>query len=152
MLFNLDNYCQVFGMQKLPEKHHPENIYVQPESKLHTFHFCRWLGLLCACQYDRLRFRISSSWDKKAVQMEKNEFHNWFTQALASRQLHSGQCSSVRKVLLRIKKRRTNFQNARCYSEAKSRLTCRLCAHQPLQRANSRWERYREEALHLLPC
>lgn len=33
MLYNLDNYCQVFGMQKLTEKHHPENIYVQPESK-----------------------------------------------------------------------------------------------------------------------
>ena len=34
MLYNLDNYSAVFGMQKLGEKTHPENIYVQPESKL----------------------------------------------------------------------------------------------------------------------
>jgi hypothetical protein len=33
MLYNLDNYVSVFGMQKLPEKNHPENIYTQPESK-----------------------------------------------------------------------------------------------------------------------
>jgi hypothetical protein len=33
MLFNLDNYSNVFGMEKLAEKQHPENIYVQPESK-----------------------------------------------------------------------------------------------------------------------
>jgi hypothetical protein len=28
MLYNLDNYSQVFGMQKLSEKQHPENIYI----------------------------------------------------------------------------------------------------------------------------
>ena len=27
MLYNLDTYCEVFGMQKLSEKNHPENIY-----------------------------------------------------------------------------------------------------------------------------
>jgi len=33
MLHNIDAYRQVFGMPKLGEKEHPENIYVQPESK-----------------------------------------------------------------------------------------------------------------------
>jgi len=33
MLYNLDNYSSVFGMQKLGEKTHPENIYVEPKSK-----------------------------------------------------------------------------------------------------------------------
>lgn len=33
MLYNLDNYSKVFGMRKLGEKQHPENIYMQPESK-----------------------------------------------------------------------------------------------------------------------
>ncbi len=81
MLYNLDNYCQVFGMQKLTEKHHPENIYVQPESKYRNLQVFRWLGLLCACQYHWLRFRISASRHKKAVQMEKNEFHHGLAEA-----------------------------------------------------------------------
>jgi hypothetical protein len=38
MLFNLDNYSNVFGMDRLSEKQHPENIYVQPESKCFLFH------------------------------------------------------------------------------------------------------------------
>jgi hypothetical protein len=33
MLNNIDGYKAAFGMQKLGEKQHPENIYVQPESK-----------------------------------------------------------------------------------------------------------------------
>lgn len=33
MLNNIDMYCRVFSMQKLGEKQHPENIYIQPESK-----------------------------------------------------------------------------------------------------------------------
>ena len=34
MLENIDMYCSAFGMEKLGEKQHPENIYIQPESKL----------------------------------------------------------------------------------------------------------------------
>lgn len=33
MLHNIDDYNATFGMLKLTEKQHPENIYVQPESK-----------------------------------------------------------------------------------------------------------------------
>ena len=33
MLYNLDNYASVFGIRKMAEKQHPENIYIQPESK-----------------------------------------------------------------------------------------------------------------------
>lgn len=33
MLKHIDGYCTVFNMHKLGEKQHPENIYVQPESK-----------------------------------------------------------------------------------------------------------------------
>jgi len=33
MLLNINEYCKQFDMQKLGEKQHPENIYVQPESK-----------------------------------------------------------------------------------------------------------------------
>ena len=33
MLNNIDAYQAAFGMQKMREKQHPENIYVQPESK-----------------------------------------------------------------------------------------------------------------------
>ena len=33
MLLNIDEYRKQFGMLKLAEKQHPENIYVQPESK-----------------------------------------------------------------------------------------------------------------------
>ena len=33
MLENIDMYCSAFGMQKMAEKQHPENIYIQPESK-----------------------------------------------------------------------------------------------------------------------
>lgn len=36
MLYNLDQYSSVFGMGKMSEKTHPENIYVQPESKYRT--------------------------------------------------------------------------------------------------------------------
>lgn len=49
MLYNLDNYSQVFGMQKLAEKQHPENIYIQPESKSTLIYlyiiYTRWLSL-----------------------------------------------------------------------------------------------------------
>lgn len=34
MLWNINKYCKVFQMEKLREKQHPENIYVQPKSKL----------------------------------------------------------------------------------------------------------------------
>lgn len=37
MLHNLDNYMRVFGMEKLAEKQHPENIYTQPISKYPSF-------------------------------------------------------------------------------------------------------------------
>ena len=33
MLYNLDNYASVLGIRKMAEKQHPENIYIQPESK-----------------------------------------------------------------------------------------------------------------------
>lgn len=34
MLNNIDGYCKVFtGMEKLAEKQHPENIYLEPTSK-----------------------------------------------------------------------------------------------------------------------
>ena len=33
MLNHIDAYCAAFGMEKLGEKQHPENIYTQPESK-----------------------------------------------------------------------------------------------------------------------
>ena len=34
MLNNIDEYCKVFsGMEKLGEKQHPENIYLEPLSK-----------------------------------------------------------------------------------------------------------------------
>jgi hypothetical protein len=39
MLYNLDNYSNVFRMEKLSEKTHPENIYVQPESKPYFYSF-----------------------------------------------------------------------------------------------------------------
>jgi hypothetical protein len=32
MLYNLDQYSQVFGMKKMDEKQHPEIIYIQPEN------------------------------------------------------------------------------------------------------------------------
>lgn len=35
MLNNIDAYRATFGMEKLREKEHPENIYVQPESKFY---------------------------------------------------------------------------------------------------------------------
>jgi hypothetical protein len=37
MLNNIDAYSKTFSMPKLPQKHHPENIYVQPESKCLPF-------------------------------------------------------------------------------------------------------------------
>lgn len=37
MLNNIDSYRATFGMPKLGEKQHPENIYVQPESKCRSF-------------------------------------------------------------------------------------------------------------------
>jgi len=39
MLNNIDGYKAAFGMQKLGEKQHPENIYVQPESKSRFYIF-----------------------------------------------------------------------------------------------------------------
>ena len=39
MLNNIDGYKEAFGMPKLAEKQHPENIYLEPQSKL--------LPLLC---------------------------------------------------------------------------------------------------------
>jgi hypothetical protein len=36
MLNNIDGYGQAFGMPKLAEKQHPENIYLEPQSKLLT--------------------------------------------------------------------------------------------------------------------
>ena len=34
MLNNIDAYCKVFpGQEKLAEKQHPENIYLEPKSK-----------------------------------------------------------------------------------------------------------------------
>lgn len=33
MLNNIELYSRAFGMQRLGEKQHPENIYIQPESK-----------------------------------------------------------------------------------------------------------------------
>ena len=36
MLNNIDDYGQAFGMPKLAEKQHPENIYLEPQSKLLT--------------------------------------------------------------------------------------------------------------------
>ena len=33
MLNNIDGYVKAFGMRKMGEKQHPENIYLQPESK-----------------------------------------------------------------------------------------------------------------------
>ena len=71
MLYNLDNYSAVFGMQKLSEKTHPENIYVQPESKqkftILQLLFARWLSLLRSSQHDRLRFWISTSRNKEKI-------------------------------------------------------------------------------------
>ena len=33
MLNNIDGYREAFGMEKLGEKQHPENIYLEPQSK-----------------------------------------------------------------------------------------------------------------------
>ena len=33
MLNNIDAYREAFGMEKLAEKQHPENIYLEPQSK-----------------------------------------------------------------------------------------------------------------------
>lgn len=49
MLYNLEAYSRVFGMPKLPEKEHPENIYIEPASKFsHPFlnTVCRRPGVL----------------------------------------------------------------------------------------------------------
>jgi hypothetical protein len=48
MLNNIDAYRATFGMPKLGEKQHPENIYVQPESKCRSSNSSRRPGLLCA--------------------------------------------------------------------------------------------------------
>lgn len=69
-------------MQKLSEKTHPENIYVQPESKptlqqLTTLNF-RWTSLFCTSEHDWLRFRLSTFRDQEKIQVEKDEFHNRF--------------------------------------------------------------------------
>ena len=36
MLNHIDGYRAAFGMHKMAEKQHPENIYLEPESKLFT--------------------------------------------------------------------------------------------------------------------
>lgn len=67
MLYNLDNYSAVFGMQKLGEKTHPENIYVQPESKLKyqlstaTFQMDKFILFVQTPQVPTLAFHASGS-------------------------------------------------------------------------------------------
>jgi len=49
MLYNLDHYVNVFNMQKMMEKEHPENIYIEPKRKFpSTFfnNYFRWPGVL----------------------------------------------------------------------------------------------------------
>lgn len=46
MLNNIEAYKTTFGMPRLGNKQHPENIYVKPESKFCSTHQCRWLGVL----------------------------------------------------------------------------------------------------------
>jgi hypothetical protein len=49
MLHNIENYSDVFGMQMLAEKEHPQNIYIQPESKFTRSHILyRWPSVFCA--------------------------------------------------------------------------------------------------------
>ena len=61
MLYNMDNYVDVFGMEKLSEKEHPENIYVEPKRKqsLPFLIYCfRWASILRQGQLDWIRLWV----------------------------------------------------------------------------------------------
>jgi hypothetical protein len=80
MLYNLDNYVDVFGMEKLSEKEHPENIYVEPKRKytltpfLNNFGF-RWVSVFRQGQLDWIRLWLPKVGHQKTLQMEENELY-----------------------------------------------------------------------------